>query len=232
MRMGANASTIYPALLWDEREGATLVDAGVPGSHVPIGEHLARLGLGWKDVRRLIITHQDIDHIGGAEAVVKASNAEVWAHVDDVPYIQGEKPLLKMDPARVEAMVKSLPADQRDRVRELFSHPPKVRVSRTLNDGERVPLRGGVLVIHTPGHTPGHLCLFLEADRLLVSGDALRVVDGVLEGPSPTATADMPLAIASVRKLLELPIDRVLCYHGGPSQPGATERLRQIVASA
>jgi glyoxylase-like metal-dependent hydrolase (beta-lactamase superfamily II) len=230
MHLGANESTIYPVLAWDGTEGATLIDAGLPGSHVTIEGHLARLGLGWKDVRRLIITHQDLDHIGGASAVAAASGAAVLAHRDDVPFIQGERTLLKMDRGRIESMLQSLPAEQRERVRELFSSPPKVRVNRELADGERLPYGGGILVIHTPGHTPGHISLFLEAHRLLVSGDALRVVDGELAGPSPQATPDIAQAAASLRKLLSLPIDRVLCYHGGLSKPGVLERLRELAA--
>jgi HAE1 family hydrophobic/amphiphilic exporter-1 len=232
MRLGANASTIYPVLMWDKKDGATLIDTGVPGSDQAIGEHLARLGLGWKDVRRIIITHQDIDHIGGASAAVMASNAEVLAHGDDIPYIQGDRRLLKMDPNRIETMLQTVPAEQRERVRQLFANPPKVHVNRALVDGEKLPYGGGIVVIHTPGHTPGHISLFLTADRLLISGDALRAENGVLQGPSPTATPNLPQATASLRKLLDYPIDRVLCYHGGLTNPGALARLRELVGSA
>ncbi len=231
MRFGAVAGTIYPLLMWDENNGATLVDTGVPGSHVAIQGHLARLGLGWKDIRRIILTHQDIDHIGGANAVVEASGAEVLAHAGDLPYIQGEKRLLKMDPSRIETIVQALPAEERDRVRALFSNPPKVHVSRTVADGEQLPYRGGVTVIHTPGHTPGHISLFLAADRLLVAGDALRADKGALQGPSPQATPDLPQATSSLRKLLDLLIDRVLCYHGGISEANVRGRLRELAAS-
>ncbi len=228
MRFGGNESTIYPVLLWDKKDGATLIDTGVPGSDAAIGEHLTRLGLKWKDIRRIIITHQDIDHIGGASAAVKASNAEVLAHSDDIPYIQGERRLLKMDPARVEAMVQTLPAEQRERARQLFASPPKVQVDRALADGEELPFGGGMVVIHTPGHTPGHISIFLRAERLLISGDALRAENGALQGPSPSATPDLAQATASLLKLLDYPIDRVLCYHGGLSRPGALKRLREL----
>jgi glyoxylase-like metal-dependent hydrolase (beta-lactamase superfamily II) len=231
MRFGANESTIHPVLLWDDADGATLVDTGVPGSDAAIEGHLARLGLGWKDIRRVIITHQDIDHIGGAAAVVKASGAQVLAHADDIPYIQGQRPLIKSDPKRIEAMVQTLPEERRGRVRELFLHPPTVRVDRVLADGEKLPLRGGIVVIHTPGHTPGHISLFLAADHLLISGDALRVVDGALAGPSPTATPDLPQATASLRKLLPLDINRVLCYHGGLCPAFAMDQLRALAAA-
>lgn len=90
---------------------------------------------------------------------------------------------------------------------------------------------GGMVVIHTPGHTPGHISLFLPADHLLIAGDALRVEDGELEGPSPKATPDMSRATASLRKLLAYPIDRVFCYHGGLSKPGALARLWELAGS-
>jgi glyoxylase-like metal-dependent hydrolase (beta-lactamase superfamily II) len=231
MRLGANASTIYPVLLWDKKDGATLIDTGVPGSEKAIEEHLQRLGLGWKDIRRIIITHQDIDHIGGASAAVKASNAEVLAHRDDIPYIQGERRLLKADPDRIEKMVQNVPEERREAVRRIFSDPPKVHVTRALADGEKLPYGGGIVVIHTPGHTPGHISLYLEADRLLISGDALRAENGVLQGPSPGATADLALATASLRKLLDYPIDRVLCYHGGLANRGALARLRELAGA-
>jgi glyoxylase-like metal-dependent hydrolase (beta-lactamase superfamily II) len=229
MRLGANQSTIYPVLMWDEKDEATLIDTGVAGSDVAIGEHLTRLGLEWKNIRRIILTHQDVDHIGGAGAIVKASNAEVLAHEDDIPYIQGERRLLKMNPDRIEAMLKTVPAEQRERVRQLFENPPTVHVDRALVDGEKLPYSGGIVVIHTPGHTPGHISLFLGAERLLIAGDALRAENGVLQGPSLSSTPDLAVATASLRKLLDYPIDRVLCYHGGLTNPGSLVRLREIV---
>lgn len=232
MRFGTNESIIHPVLIWDEKEGATLIDTGIPGSHAAIGAHLERLGLSWKDLRRIILTHQDIDHIGGASAIVEASGAEVLAHPDDIPYIQGERMLIKWNPARLEAMLQAAPPEQHERVRRLFGAPPRVRVDRALADGERLPYRGGITVIHTPGHTPGHIGLYLSADRLLVSGDALRAENGLLQGPSPQMTPDLPLATASLRKLLSYPIERVLCYHGGLSAPGALARLRELALSA
>jgi glyoxylase-like metal-dependent hydrolase (beta-lactamase superfamily II) len=85
-----------------------------------------------------------------------------------------------------------------------------------------------MVVIHTPGHTPGHISLFIPAERLLISGDALRTENGDVVGPHPPATPDMPLAIASLKKLLDYPIDRVLSYHGGLSKPGALAKIREL----
>jgi glyoxylase-like metal-dependent hydrolase (beta-lactamase superfamily II) len=232
MHFGASQSIIYPVILWDQKDGATLIDAGMPGSEAAIGEHLKRLGLGWKDIRRIIITHQDIDHAGGASAIVESSKAEVLAHRDDIPYIQGEQRLLKMDPGQIEAMMQTFEPEQHEKALRPDENPPTVHVTRALADGEELPYGGGIVVIHTPGHTPGHISLFLPADHLLIAGDALRIENGVLEGPSPKATPDLSRATASLRKLLGYPIDRVLCYHGGLSSSGALARLWELAGSS
>lgn len=230
MSFGGNDSMIHPVLFFDRPDNMTLVDAGLPGQGTAIKELLKGLGLRFSHIRRLILTHQDIDHIGGAAEIVQATGAEVLAHADDVPYIQGEQQLIKFDPKRIDAMLQSLPEERRAAARRVFSSPPRVRVDRELKDGDELPQHGGLRIIHTPGHTPGHLSIFARAYGLLVSGDALRVENGALVGPSPAATPDMPTAMESVHKLEGLSVDRVLCYHGGLSPAGAAERIREIAA--
>jgi len=228
MNFAGNDSIIYPVLLFDRPDNMTLVDAGLPGQGTAIKEIVKQLGLKMSNIRRLILTHQDIDHIGGAAEIVQETGAEVMAHADDVPYIQGEQQLIKFNPERIETMLQSLPEERRDAARRLFSSPPRVRVDRTLKDGDELPQHGGLQIIHTPGHTPGHISLFVRSHGLLVSGDALRVEDNKLVGPAAGATPDMQTAVASVAKLQSLPIDRVICYHGGLSPEGAAERIREI----
>src|SRR5271157_5863439 len=106
--MGAK-STIYPSAFWEGREGITLIDAGFPGLLPGIEGALTGLGLKLKDVRRIFLTHQDLDHIGSAEAIQAATGAEVFAHASDRPYIEGERRLAKMDPARWEDRLKAMP---------------------------------------------------------------------------------------------------------------------------
>jgi glyoxylase-like metal-dependent hydrolase (beta-lactamase superfamily II) len=225
-------STIYPAVLWQGREGISLIDAGFPGQLPYIEAGLAALGLKLKDVRRILLTHQDLDHIGSAEAIQAATGAEVHAHVADRPYIEGEKRLAKMDPARWEDRLKAVPGKLRHQARLMMSSPPTVKVQRILQGGELLPFHGGLDVIATPGHTPGHLCYFVRSIGLLVSGDALRVENGKLVGPSPNATPDMDSAVRSLSSLLVYPIKAVLCYHGGYFDSNPIVRIRELAESA
>jgi len=224
-------STIHPVVLWEGREGITLVDAGYPGQLPDIERALTGLGLKLKDVRRIFLTHQDLDHIGSAEAVQAATGAEVYAHAADKPYIEGEKRLVKMDPARWEDRLKAMPEKLRHRARLMMSAPPTVKVLRVLQGGEMLPFHGGVDVIATPGHTPGHVCYFVKSLGLLLSGDALRVEKGELAGPSANATPDRAGANAALKKLLAYPIQYGLCYHGGFFSRGPLARIKEISES-
>jgi glyoxylase-like metal-dependent hydrolase (beta-lactamase superfamily II) len=121
-----------------------------------------------------------------------------------------------------------MPEKLRHQARLMMSAPPTVKVVHVLQGGELLPFHGGVEVIPTPGHTPGHVCFFVKTLGLLVSGDALRVENGELAGPSTGATPDMPGAIASLKNLLAYPIRTVLCYHGGYFDRDPTARIREL----
>ena len=215
------------ALILDEQHGPTLVDTGVPGQLDALEAALAEVSLKVADLRRVILTHQDLDHIGSLAEVVRVSGAEVLAHAEDAPYIEGRLPLLKLPPPEQrEAMLAAMPPQ----AREAFSQPlTPVTVDRTLEDGERLELAGGVQVVFTPGHTPGHISLYLERSRALISGDALTSSEGRLLGPPERATPDMAEAHASVVKLAQLDVGTILTYHGGVVEDGGAQ-LKKLAA--
>ena len=220
-------TVLHLALILDRERGPTLVDTGVPGQLDAIGAALSEVGLGVADLKRVILTHQDLDHIGSLPDVVRASGAEVLAHAEDAPYIDGRlRPIKLPSPEQREAMLAGLPPE----ARAAFARPlAPVEVDRLLEDGERLDLAGGVRVIFTPGHTPGHISLYLERSKALIAGDALTSQGGQLGGPPERATPDMARARASVAKLAKLDVDTILTYHGGVVED-AGEQLRALAA--
>jgi len=218
--------TVHPVLLADPAS-PLLVDTGLPGQADTLRRLLAQEGVELAQLRWLVLTHQDLDHIGNAPEVQRHSQAEVCAHPQDAPSIEGRRTLLKLAPERLA----TLAPEARAFFEEWAKHPPHVRVTRLLEDGQRLPVAGGVRVVYTPGHTPGQVSLFLEAHRVLIAGDALVVAEGQLRGPRAEVTLDLDEALRSVAKLAELEPEFVVCYHGGLFGPGAAARLREIASA-
>ena len=88
----------------------------------------------------------------------------------------------------------------------------------------------GLRVIATPGHTPGHVCVFDPAGSLLILGDAMNNIDK-LSGPNPQYTADMTQAYQSVKKLAKLKFERAVFGHGDPIDKGASQAIAKLAGT-
>ncbi|MEW9698888.1 MBL fold metallo-hydrolase [Paenibacillus sp. SI8] len=207
MNAGGNPFVAHASLLWDEHN-CILVDAGLPGQLQVIRDALAAASIPFEKLTKVIITHQDMDHIGGLPELLSAgeNRLDVLAHELAKPYLLGEIPLVKSG--------------------RIF---PSTQVDVTLKDGDVLPFAGGVQVIFTPGHSPDHVSLYHIESKTLISGDALTSRDGVLLGPEPKFTPDMETALESLRKLLNFDIETVITYHGGVCTDRIKERLSAIV---
>jgi glyoxylase-like metal-dependent hydrolase (beta-lactamase superfamily II) len=195
---------------------------------------MARAGVPFDRLDKVIVTHQDIDHIGSLPDIVRESShkVEVLSHEEERPYIEGRKPLIKMNQERLSKRLVTLPKEQRQRAEALFANPPKASVSTVVADEEVLPYCGGITVVFTPGHTPGHICLYLNQSKILVSGDALVVTDGELRGPNPQSAYDIDTALKSLKKLTQYDVETVICYHGGVYKDSANKRLAELASAA
>jgi glyoxylase-like metal-dependent hydrolase (beta-lactamase superfamily II) len=216
-------SVLNLTLIVDEQNGNTLVDAGLPDQMEAISAALVEAGIGVRDLRRIIFTHQDLDHVGSGVALVRQSGARVLAHPADVPYVEGSRRPLKPSPAML---------DQRPQMRKVLERLEPVGVDERIENGTRLDLAGGTKVISTAGHTPGHISLYLERSKVLIAGDALTAEKGSLNGPNPSMTLEMSTAIQSIRSLADLEIDTIVCYHGGVVSEDANGQLRRVIQEA
>ncbi|SCM94667.1 Uncharacterized protein BWINRASL_02278 [Bacillus mycoides] len=199
---------IHPILLWDD-EMAVLIDTGFPGQFRDIQGEMERIGVSFEKLKVVILTHQDIDHIGSLPELLEnsVSDIKVYAHELDKPYIEGDLPLLK--DGNVE-------------------NPPKGKVSTAVIDGQELPYCGGILILHTPGHTPGHISLYLKQSKTLVAGDSMYSVNGKLGGVHAPTTLNVKEAQQSLEKYLNLDIESVVCYHGGLSKENINVQLQKL----
>lgn len=230
------SDTVHPVLLWDERN-VVLVDTGFPRQIEQLQAAMNSFGIDPDQLNQIIITHQDIDHIGNLQDLVEGSTQriEVSAHRMEKPYIQGDKRLLRFTDeaiAGLDLLPDHVPESFRKGLKALMLHPPRAAIDRIITDGERLPWCGGIVVVDTPGHTPGHVSLYHEPSRTLIAGDALVVRDGRLSGPDPDTSLDQATAQASIAKLSAFDIESVICYHGGIIRGNVIERLAELASES
>lgn len=223
---------IHPTVLWDDTE-VILVDTGMPKQMGEIREAIEKAGLEFNKLSKIILTHQDIDHIGSLTELLKSSDQkiEVLAHNEDKPYIEGDKTFIKMNPERIAKMIESLSEEQGQKIKEIFSTPLIAKVDTTVSDEEVLPYAGGITVIFTPGHTPGHISLYHHQSKTLIAGDALTSENGIIMGPNPSNTPDMETALMSIKKFIKYDIETVICYHGGVVNENVNEQLLALANS-
>ena len=208
-----------PYLLVDP-DGLTLIDAGLPGSHRKILRYLASLGYTPGDLKRILITHADFDHVGGLAALKAATSARVFA-----------------SPVEAHAIAEghaSRPVKPRSAIRKLLFglmaglfKPASVQVDGLLLDGQTFPVLGGLRVIDTPGHTPGHISLFAPSVGILFCGDSIVSGEDGLHGSSGSNNWDQTKSDESVRKQAALGA-HILCSGHGPVVMDAAGKFPQV----
>jgi glyoxylase-like metal-dependent hydrolase (beta-lactamase superfamily II) len=225
--------TIHPTLVWDDNE-IVLIDCTAPGQGKGLNEAITKAGIDSTQISRVLLTHHDADHVGDIGKIIQNGPPaiKVMSSAGEKPYIQGDLPPIKMTAERkaeMDEMLRKMPEAQRHEMQQAFDMT-KAPVDEILTDSQLLPFCGGIRVIETPGHTPGHTSFYLQQYKILITGDALNVVDGVLRGPMAVHTYSMPRAIESLKKLLPYEIDAVICHHGGFYQGDIASQIRKIIA--
>ncbi len=88
----------------------------------------------------------------------------------------------------------------------------------------------GAVVIPTPGHTPGHISIYISASKTLIAADAVVLENSEFHIANPQFTLDLEQALVSVKKLLQLDIETMICYHGGVIEDKINQKLERLVA--
>lgn len=217
--------------------GWVLVDAGLPGSAEKIRAAAARRFGPDARPAAILLTHGHFDHVGALDDLARDWQVPVWAHRAERPYLDGHRAYPPPNPRAGGLMAAASPRFPRGPVDvrlHLHDLPP---------DG-KLPALAGWRWIATPGHSAGHVSFFRDADRLLISGDAIittRQEDLLpvlrqkpeLHGPPAYFTPDWLEAAESIQRLAALRPALILSGHGrpvcGPAMEDAVQRLSHEV---
>jgi len=236
MRLGPNlhriGNDIVAAYLVVTDQGITLIDAGLAGHYRELTHELAGLGRPLTDIRGLILTHGDSDHIGFAERLRREHGVPVFIHGADAARARGEeKSKNAFGQFKVGAIARFLwYASRKGGLRTTYL----TEVSET-KDGQVLDLPGAPRVIALPGHSPGSIAIYSSVADAVFVGDALttrHVLTG-RPGPQPAPFTDDPTqALASLARLADLNATWVLPGHGPVWNSGIPEAISRVRAAA
>ncbi len=201
-------------------EGFLLIDSGVATAECfeVLEAALAERGVTWPDIRTLLLTHYHPDHIGLSWKILRLTGARLIMHRADAQYLEE---LARVDgvPWYAEAMrIGGVPPELAAGMEgALRGNRPAFRTHhphQILEGAETLSVRGGTFeVIWTPGHTPGHVCLYSPEHRILISGD--HVLQKITPNISWHPRHDMLAKyLSSLDLLLPYDIDVVIPSHG------------------
>lgn len=223
-------NVIYPVILSDESE-VVLIDCGYPNFLPLIRNAAKKEGVNISKLTKIIITHHDFDHMGSlAEFKKEYPNIKILSSIEDEKYISGKEKSLRLQQS--EAIYDKIPDDEKESAKKFqyfIETIENVKVDRCLKDSDYFSWFGGMKVIATPGHMPGHISIYLKNSKTLISGDALVVENDKLMIPYPQYTLDIDEAKNSIKKLLNYEIDQIICYHGGIYIKDIEESLQSII---
>jgi len=198
-----------------------LVDAGVSWSGSKIKGMAEILFGAGSHPAAIILTHGHFDHVGSVKKLAEEWNIPVYAHPLEVPYLTGLSSYPPADPGAGGGLMADLS----------FLYPKKpINIANrivSLPQGGTIPGLPEWKYLHTPGHAPGHISLFRESDKILISGDAVVTTKAEsalsimfqlkkLSGPPKYFTSDWLSAASSVKQLADLEPEIIASGHGRP----------------
>ncbi|WP_288585032.1 MULTISPECIES: MBL fold metallo-hydrolase [Lysinibacillus] len=212
-----------------------LIDAGMPKSADEIISVVEERYGSKSRPKAIILTHGHFDHVGGIIELIERWGVPVYAHTLEIPFLSGKQNYPEPDPTVNNGLVAKMSP--------IFPNGA-INLGGSLkvlpSDGS-VPFMAGFRWIHTPGHSPGHISLFREKDKVLIAGDAFvtvkqeslyKVITQTKEisGPPQYFTTDWLAARASIEKLAILKPSVAITGHGLPMKgEELTSNLKKLV---
>ncbi|MDB5242038.1 MAG: beta-lactamase [Spirosoma sp.] len=226
--MGGNEVILYPTLI-EINNKKYLIDCGYEETFAEFVAGLNNLGVEITDLHAILISHDDIDHLG-ALTLFKSKNPNLLIYSSRVeePYISGKVKSERLQQA--EDSLSTLPEEYKPWALQFIDRLKTIKrtdVDLLLEDRDKI--ENEIDVVFTPGHTKGHISFYIPSQRTLIANDAIVIEEGRFEIANPAFTLDLKQAIQSVEKIKELVVKKIICYHGGVTEDNISEKLADLL---
>ncbi|POH63664.1 MULTISPECIES: MBL fold metallo-hydrolase [Cryobacterium] len=228
-RIGNDIVAVY---LVDTPEGVTVIDAGLAGQWRDLVAELTGMGRTLSDVKGVILTHGDGDHVGFAERLRRDHGVPVYVHPGDAARAKGgPKPANGRQSMKLGATLGFAAYS----LRKGGMRTTYLTETVDANDGDTLDLPGAPRIIGLPGHSEGSIAIHVPIADAVFVGDGLttrHVLTGKT-GPQPAPFTDEPeQAIASLRAILPTGATWVLPGHGTPWNAGVAAAVTAVEKAA
>ncbi len=203
-----------------EDNGFTLVDTGYKNSLSRIFNILSKAGKDPYKIKQIVLTHCHPDHAGSAAAIQQKLNIPIYTHALETPLVEqgisGRLPWQRT-PGLMNWIIYTAFIKHADKTNEPAS------IKESLFDNDELPVAGGLRVIHTPGHSAGHIALLVKSEELLIAGDICGNVAGL---QLSTVYENRQEGVRSIKKAADLNFEKAAFGHGKPLMNRASEEMK------
>lgn len=207
-----------------------LVDCGYEETFEDLRKMLREKNIEISGLYGILISHDDIDHIGALHKFKEFHpNVVVMSSQLEEPSLSGRIKSERL--VQAEHLYATLPPDHQEwalQFQNSLRAIKRVPIDNVLHDDDLI--ENEIQVVHTPGHTKGHISFYIPDLKLLVASDAVVIENNEFNIANPQFTLDMQAALNSIRKLQALDINKVFCYHGGEFNGDVKEEFEKLLS--
>jgi glyoxylase-like metal-dependent hydrolase (beta-lactamase superfamily II) len=213
------------AYLIDSGDGLILIDTLYDGDAKVILDEIARLGRTPNDLKHILMTHGHRGHMGGLATMKELSGAPIYSHPWEADIIAGDRVPQAVDLWTFDP-IQSWPIIFFGQITYRWNKHKGRPVDLLIGDGDQV---GPLQVIHTPGHTPGHLVFYWPERKALFTGDAFVTWPKICPGWD-NSMLNRPQSWDSLARMAALDVDIICTGHGDPITSGGAAVMRELLA--
>jgi glyoxylase-like metal-dependent hydrolase (beta-lactamase superfamily II) len=221
--------SLFPSLI--ENSGRLyLIDCGYDETFENFLNELNLLNFNLHQIEGIIISHDDIDHLGGLKKF-KEKKPTIKVYCSELEELSVSGSVKSERLIQAENLQEKLPNEYKNWALGFIGalkNIKRYKVDKTFDDGEI--FEEDIQIVHTPGHTKGHISLFIQSTKTMIANDALVIENGEFEIANPAFTLDMQAALESVQKIKNLNPQKIICYHGGIMEENIDTKLNTLLS--